>query len=146
MNNLRVFCWIAALACSAPVYSQECSCGATGGMDVTGNECNTDVVASSNVSSVESPQPRAKMVGKERLVAVGRPASRMLRPAAATEVRMVAAAPVNRFPEVATPPVERVMASKIENGRAAECSGGAGGMDATGNECNDVSVYLAVTH
>jgi hypothetical protein len=114
-------------------------------MDVTGNECNTADVASSNMSSVESSQPTAKMGGEKRLVAVERRTSSMVRPATATKVVMVKAEPVNRFPKVATAPVERVMTSKIENGTTAECSGGTGGgMDATGNECN--GIHVAATH
>jgi len=138
VNKLPMFCLIAVLA--APLHAQVCSGGASGGMDATGNECSDgDIIRGYvNGSNIASSGPTAKMSGIERstFVSVGtRPSAKM----SAVPVASIALAQgTNRIGKASPPPSEPVKTAKIETGVSASCSGGGeGGMDATGNQCNE---------
>jgi hypothetical protein len=59
MNAKLLIPLIAATLFSLPAYALDCSGGANGGMDVTGNQCNDPVVAATPASfeSVATPPP-----------------------------------------------------------------------------------------
>lgn len=119
-NAARIIGLAATLVCSSALQAQDCSGGAAGGTDATGNQCNavSESVAYLMPSAATSPQPTA------RISAVA------LAPA-------VRAAPTDRFRNVASTAVATVRTSKIQTGSESMCSGGVdGGMDATGNQCN----------
>jgi hypothetical protein len=57
--RLRMACFILALVCTPAAHAQECSGGADGGMDATGNQCN----APGNYVHVPAPPPPARLRG-----------------------------------------------------------------------------------
>ena len=143
MNKLPIFCLIAVLA--APLHAQVCSGGASGGMDATGNECSDgDIIRGYvNGSNIASSGPTAKMSGIERstVVMVGaRPSTKM---SAVPVAALLSADGTSRIAKASPPPGEPVKTAKIETGVSASCSGGGdGGMDATGNQCNGISLPM----
>lgn len=107
------------------VHAQSCSGGDGGGMDATGNQCNTpnDVAASAGHPSFwERYEPVirwAKMSGR-------------------SSAPTVVAAPAGRTGPAAAPASAPVKTAKVQNGSEAPCSGGAyGGMDVNGNQCGE---------
>jgi hypothetical protein len=152
MNMVRMIGLAAALACSAPLHAQVCSGGPEGGADSTGNQCSTpgDVAGFLVPSRKESPQLTAKTSGWQRSTQALQHVRPVATAAAAAVSPMSKTEPTSRFPKAAATPVAMVKNSKVEPGLEPECSGGTdGGMDASGNQCNqrlpaDVDVHSQV--
>ena len=154
MNKLPMFCLIAVLA--APLHAQVCSGGAFGGMDATGNECSDADTIRSYVdgSNIASSGPTAKMSGIERSTVTtvqartptkmsAVPVALITSGSAAPVMSIQSAQGISRIIKAPLPPSEPVKTSKIETPVSASCSGGAdGGMDATGNQCNETPVIV----
>ena len=90
MNKVQMFSLSLAAVLAGPVHAQMCSGGNDGGMDATGNQCNTpnEVAAFATASAITAPTQVTKM-GSVRASA-GRPASRtntVRRPALYASVR-----------------------------------------------------------
>jgi hypothetical protein len=140
-----MFCLIAVLA--APLHAQVCSGGASGGMDATGNECSDGDAVRAYVdgSNIASSGPTAKMSGIERprvVIVATRPSTKM---SAVPVASIVSAQGTSRIAKVSLPPSEPVKTAKIETAVSASCSGGGeGGMDATGNQCNENAPLVIV--
>jgi hypothetical protein len=136
MKSLIVVCLLPVFACAA-ADAQDCSGGADGGIDATGNQCNAP---GGLIDSVLQPAARA---GTLAAISLDHPArashadARTIGPAA---TRLGAGDPGpsrNRFPRITQPPAEPVRTAKMGNPQETSCSGGSdGGMDATGNQCN----------
>lgn len=131
-------CLAAILAGS--VHAQVCSGGNGGGVDATGNQCNSpnDVAAYTTALGTIPPAPTAR-VGGARPSLVKAPApvgpAKMAAPASTTSA---VAMPASRMTGVSSRPGAPVKTAKIEGGSDSPCSGGAdGGMDATGNQCGE---------
>ena len=117
---------------AAPVHA-ECSGGAGGGIDATGNECST-YVAGSGINSLAHSD---KMSGVHLSTLATAPFIRSAKMSGRPPAPTVVAAPAARMVRAAVPasptPVKTV---KVENWSEASCSGGAdGGMDVNGNQC-----------
>jgi hypothetical protein len=137
MKSLIVVCLLPMFACAA-ADAQDCSGGADGGTDATGNQCNAP---GGLVDSVSQPAARA---GSLAAIALDHPArashadARTIGPAATRLGAGDAGPSRDRFPRTAEPPAEPVRTAKMGNPQETPCSGGSdGGMDATGNQCND---------
>jgi hypothetical protein len=136
MNMIPTLCLTAVLA--GPLHAQECSGGAAGGLDATGNQCGDAAIngLNANGSDIASSRLTAKMSGAQQPTAATagtRPTAKM---SAAPATSTVSAPDVSRIAKAAIPPIASVKASKIEAVDASPCAGGPdGGMDATGNQC-----------
>lgn len=107
MVSQWVVCLPLAFLCST-ASADHCAGGVGGDMDVNGNECT---------------------VGGNESATTSMPAM---------QARVAAVQPKVRRPLLIASQVRPVNATFIENAGEATCSGGAhGGMDATGNECNE---------
>lgn len=136
MLTLRVVCFFSAFMCVA-AHAQNCSGGADGGIDASGNQCSAagntldsaqgaPVIARPAAAIATARQPRATAT-----------ASRSTGATARGPQIVAASPPVDRFLRSAKPPAETVRSAKMENSHEASCSGGTdGGMDATGNQCS----------
>jgi len=132
---------------AAPVYA-ECSGGAGGGIDATGNECSTPIHVAG--SGVNAPALSDKMSGGHVSILATAPLIRSAKMSGRSPTPTVVAAPAARMVQAAVPasppPVKTV---KVENWSEASCSGGAdGGMDVNGNQCGqapapDVGILVA---
>jgi hypothetical protein len=125
MTKVQLLSLSLAAVLIGPVHAQSCSGGDGGGIDATGNQCNTpdDVAASAGRPSFweryEAPIPLAKMSGRSSAPAV-------------------AVAPAGKTGRAAVPASTSVKAAKVQSGSEAPCSGGAyGGMDVSGNQCGE---------
>jgi hypothetical protein len=136
MNIVPTLFLAAVLA--GPAHAQVCSGGYGGGVDATGNQCNTpNNVAAYTTGSGTTPQLQtAKMGGVNTVVSAAPPSihsAKMSGPPSTTAVVAVPASHITRA--VASPSVPARIA-KLETVPASLCSGGAdGGMDASGNQC-----------
>jgi hypothetical protein len=140
MMTLRALCVLASAFVCAAAQAQDCSGGAGGGVDATGNQCSV------GADDQYVARPAAMHARSSAAVAASSPL-----PAAPTGSRMVgtasaapAAAPArqaaSRFPDEVRAPAEPVHTAKIGDGQVPSCSGGAdGGIDATGNQCTSVA-------
>jgi len=143
MNKLPMFCLIAVLC--APLHAQVCSGGGSGGMDATGNQCSdADTIrAYVDGSTIGSSGPTAKMSGIERstIVSLGTPPSTKM--SAVPVSAILSARGKSRIASTSPPPSEPVKTAKIATSVSANCSGGGdGGMDATGNQCNETQLPM----
>jgi hypothetical protein len=138
VNKLSMFCLIAFFA--APAHAQVCSGGASGGMDATGNECSdTDTIrAYVDGSNIASSGPTAKMSGIERSMVVKVATRPSVKTSAVPAASRLSTYGVSRIAKAPPSPSEPVKTAKIDTSVSASCSGGGdGGMDATGNQCNE---------
>jgi hypothetical protein len=136
MKSLIVVCLIPMFACAA-ADAQDCSGGADGGIDATGNQCNAPASLTNSLT-----QP-ANLAGAFANVALSGPtrgtnaAKRAMGPAASWPDASDPGPSRNRFPRITQPPAEPVRTAKMGNPLETSCSGGSDGvMDTTGNQCN----------
>lgn len=151
MTTLRIALALTAFVC-ASAQAQECSGGAGGGCDATGNQCSTpatSIDASYVPTNVVRPIAVITAPTLVRPVVVGR-ASR----AGAPGVQLASAHPPAGHSPVAAKaagdPVHTHTA-KLGDTSDSSCSGGIdGGIDATGNQCNSAdeaaNVVVARVH
>lgn len=135
MNIGRTIFLVVALTTAGSLHAQNCSGGPDGGMDATGNQCSTPTdVANYTTASWVAPFAQAStMGGVQRSV-----------PAALLAVRSAPMPNETSKPAVAMAPAS---ISRIEVASASQCSGGPdGGMDATGNQCNEAADAAEITH
>lgn len=115
-----------------------CSGGADGGMDATGNQCNAagDEVAAAPAAAILAqpsaaiPTPTLDHARSTGSLSAGTPAHGL---------QIVSLhQSVSRSHGIAKPTTERIQAANFAIEQEVACSGGTnGGMDATGNECNE---------
>ena len=79
MNKVQVLSFSLAAVLAGPVYAQVCSGGNDGGMDATGNQCNTpnEVVASVTGSAIIPAAPITKIGSVRSSAPAARPAIRL---------------------------------------------------------------------
>lgn len=108
-----------------PIHAQSCSGGDGGGMDATGNQCNT-------------PNDVAASAGHPTFWERYEPLIRWAKMSGPSSAPTVVAAPAGRMGPVAVSANAPVRTAKVQNGSEAPCSGGAyGGMDVNGNQCGE---------
>lgn len=145
MNIVPTLFLAAVLA--GPAHAQVCSGGHGGGVDATGNQCNTltNVVAYTTGSEITAQVQAAKMGGVKTAASAAPPAihsAKMSGPPSTPAAVAMPASPIARV--VASPSVPARIA-KLETVSPSLCSGGAdGGMDATGNQCVDAPAIAEV--
>jgi hypothetical protein len=104
MNRIQMLSLAAMLA--GPVHAQVCSGGHAGGMDATGNQCNTPYEVVLAKTSGQNSAPTVMAVS------------------------------ASRKPQAAAAPSVSAKTAKTAAGSEAFCSGGdGGGMDVNGAEC-----------
>jgi hypothetical protein len=138
------FLLIAILAVVAgSLHAQVCSGGADGGIDAAGDQCGDAATVSvyANDSSIASSRPTAKKSEIHQSTA----ATAGTRPTAKMSPRLavldVSAQGATRIVKAALPASALLKTSKIKTVDPSPCSGGPdGGMDATGNQCNEHAV------
>src|SRR5215470_10187850 len=69
MNAKLLLPIISAALFPLAAYAHDCSGGADGGIDATGNQCNREIVAASASSGQANHPPRLKSVEAEKLTA-----------------------------------------------------------------------------
>jgi hypothetical protein len=136
MKSSIVVCLLPMFACAA-AEAQDCSGGADGGIDATGNQCSAPASLTNYLA-----QP-ANLAGAFATVALSgstrgtNAAKRAVGPAVSEPGVSDPGPSKDRFPPIAQPPAEPVRTAKMGNPQETSCSGGSdGGMDATGNQCN----------
>jgi hypothetical protein len=146
MNIVRPLLLLAAVLIG-PVHAQTCSGGAGGGIDGTGNQCNTpyEVTASTAGSATNSSVQAAKKGRVDASVSAVPLSEKM---SARPSTRTVAAQPPSRMDSAAASAGAPMKAAKLETWSEAACSGGAyGGMDLNGNQCGDaVATAKVLSH
>jgi hypothetical protein len=140
MMTLRLLCFASAFACAA-ANAQDCSGGASGGVDATGNQCSTPGAAAAAATLVARPAAAVAAPAQARTAPAGIRSVGVPNPAAS----IAAARPTaDRFTSSASSPAAPVHTAKIDPGKDPSCSGGAdGGVDATGNQCTHADTPLA---
>ena len=133
MSKIQMFTLSLVAVLAGPVYAQVCSGGNGGGMDATGNQCNTlNEVAAFAAGSAIIPSTQITKMGSV-------PAS-----AALTAIRLAKTSNQDSAPTAMAAPASKKlhaaprpsMSAKTAAGSEAFCSGGAGaGMDVNGNQC-----------
>ena len=133
MNIVYALGLATAIASSQSLHAQSCSGGADGGMDATGNQCNT------HRSVVELATPPAAIPAFEssRVNSSGRARPIVIRLSknSLSQFRLATlATPAQRSTAVIARPT-----TALSDGTSnATCSGGSdGGMDPTGSQCNE---------
>ncbi len=153
MSRVQMFSLSLAAVLAGPVYAQVCSGGGNdGGMDATGNQCNTpNEVAVFATGSVIAPLTQVTKVGNVRAVtSAAQPAIRSLaKTASQNSVPAVMAVRTSVKLQVAALPsvtAKTAMTAMTAAGSEAFCSGGAGGgMDVNGNECGEASAASEIS-
>jgi hypothetical protein len=135
MKTLHALCVVAsALVWCAAAQAQECSGGAGGGVDATGNQCGADDQYVARPAAMRA-RSTAAIAASAQLPAAPT-GSRTVGTASAAAAAAPAHQAASRFPDGAKAPAEPVHTAKIGDGQVPSCSGGAeGGIDATGNQC-----------
>jgi len=97
MNKVQMLSLSLAAALIGPVHAQSCSGGDGGGMDATGNQCNTpnEVTASAFTSGVNSPAHAAKMNGVRVSIPAAAPPIRSAKMSGRSSTSMDVAGPAN---------------------------------------------------
>lgn len=138
MNRIQMFSLSLAAVLAGPVHAQVCSGGGEdGGMDATGNQCNTpnEVAAFATGSAIAPPTQITKM-GSVLGSAVHPEIRFLAKTSSQNSAPTAMAVPASRKLQAATPPSVSAETAKTAAGWEAFCSGGAGGgMDVNGNEC-----------
>src|SRR4029453_7416006 len=135
MNKVQMFSLSLAAVLAGPVHAQVCSGGNDGGMDATGNQCNTlnEVAASSPGSGITPPTQISKMGSVPASASAARSAIRLVKTSSQDSAPTAMAAPVTKKLHAAPRPSTSL---KTAAGQETFCSGGTGaGMDVTGNQC-----------
>jgi len=144
MITWRAAILLSAFACVS-AQAQDCSGGAGGGTDATGNQCGVtanDRDSGSTAAVYARPAVAIAATTPSRATPTG---SRTAGTNAASLQTASAGAPASRFPVKAKPAAEPTHTAKIGDAREPLCSGGIdGGMDATGNQCNPAESAGAV--
>jgi hypothetical protein len=140
MNKVQMFSLSLAAVLAGPVHAQVCSGGGNdGGMDATGNQCNTlnEVAAFATGSAIAPPTQMAQMGSVRASASAAHPAIRFLATTSSQNSAATAmAVPASRKLQAAAPPSVSAKTAKTAARSEAFCSGGAGGgMDVNGNEC-----------
>lgn len=140
MNKVRMFSLSLAAVLAGPVHAQVCSGGGNdGGMDATGNQCNTpnEVAAFATGSAIAPPTQIAKMGSVRASASAAHPAIFSLSKTSSQNSASTAmAVSASSRLQTAAPPSVSAKTAKIVVGSEAFCSGGAGGgMDVNGNQC-----------
>ena len=134
MNKVQMFSLSLAAVLAGPVHAQGCSGGSDGGMDATGNQCNTlnEVAAFATGSAIAPPTTRFTRMGNVPASAA-LSAIRLAKTSNQDSAATAMAAPASKKLHAAPRPS---MSAKTAAGSEAFCSGGAGaGMDVNGNQC-----------
>ena len=145
MNIVPTLVLAAVLA--GPAHAQVCSGGHGGGVDATGNQCNTQTnVAAYTTGSGITPKVQAAKMGDVKTAVLATPpaihSAKMSSPPSTPAAAAVPASPIARA--VASPSIPARIA-QLETVSPSLCSGGAdGGMDATGNQCVDAPAIAEV--
>jgi hypothetical protein len=145
MNIVPTLFLAAVLA--GPAHAQVCSGGSGGGVDATGNQCNSphDVAAYTTGSGSVPPARATKSGGVHPSTLAVPPSIHPDKLSGPPSTPVVVAKSANRMASAAAPPSAPVKTAKIETGAMSPCSGGAeGGMDATGNQCGEPPAAAAV--
>lgn len=134
MNIVYAFGLATAMVFSQSLHAQSCSGGADGGMDATGNQCNTPGNIATRAVAPVAAQP-VELNGKDSSVRIRplavRPSKNSLPQFRATTLALPAS---RNAAAVFAPPIS----PNTFGTSKATCSGGAdGGMDATGNQCGE---------
>jgi hypothetical protein len=140
MSKVRMFSLALAAVLAGPVYAQVCSGGGNdGGMDATGNQCNTihAVAAYATGSAITPPTQLTKVGNVRHSASAAQPAVRTQ-----TKTPSQQSVPTAMAVLASTKLQARALTSvsakpaKTAAGSEAFCSGGAGGgMDVNGNDC-----------
>jgi hypothetical protein len=136
ITTLRAACLLSAFVC-VTAQAQECSGGPAGGIDATGNQCNAGGKdADSALPAATRIRPVAESVTPTR-TRVATSGSRLTGTTVPGPQFSAASRPASRFHASTILAAEPVHTAKIADASESTCSGGsAGGMDATGNQCN----------
>ena len=135
MNKVQMFSLSLAAVLAGPVHAQGCSGGNDGGMDATGNQCNTlnEVAAFATGSAITPPTQVTKMGSVPAPASAALSAIRLAKTSSQDSAPTAMAAPASKKLHAAPRPS---MSAKTAAGSEAFCSGGAGaGMDVNGNQC-----------
>ena len=138
MNKVQMFSLSLAAVLAGPVHAQGCSGGNDGGMDATGNQCNTlnEVAAPATGSAITSPTQITQMGSVRASASAAFTAIRLAKASSQDSAPIAMAVPASRKLRAATPSSVSAKAAKTAAGSEAFCSGGAsGGMDVNGNQC-----------
>jgi hypothetical protein len=140
MNKLQMFSLALAAVLAGPVHAQMCSGGSSdGGMDATGNQCNTldEVVASSSAAAIAAPKPMTRGGSVRASISAVHPAVHyFVKTSSRSPAPTATAVPASSKLRAAAPPSVPAKTAETAAGSEAFCSGGAGGgMDVNGNEC-----------
>lgn len=140
MNKVQMFSLSLAAILAGPVHAQVCSGGSDGGMDATGNQCNTIYEDAAFAAGSAITPPAQVKEGREQASASAKhPAVRSTQMPDQKSKRTAMAVPASRKLRAAAPPTLPAKAAKPEIASETFCSGGAsGGMDVNGNECEEV--------
>lgn len=150
MNKFQMFSLALAAVLAGPVHAQVCSGGnSDGGMDATGNQCNTldEVAASATASAIVPPKPVAGGGSVRASISAVHPAVHYLTKTSSRNPAPTATAvsASSKLRAAASPSVPAKTAKTAAESEAF-CSGGAGGgMDVNGNECGEALVAAEVS-
>jgi hypothetical protein len=136
MNKVQMFSLSLAAVLAGPVHAQVCSGGSDGGMDATGNQCNTPngFAASSTGSAITPPTQITKMDSVRASAA--RSAIRLAKKLGQNSAQAAMAVPASGKLQAAAQLSVSAKTAKTAAGSEAFCSGGeGGGMDVNGNQC-----------
>jgi hypothetical protein len=145
MNKVHMFSLSLAAVLAGPVHAQVCSGGNNGGMDATGNQCNTpnEVAAFATGSAITPPTQITQMGSVRASASAARSAIRLAGQNSAPTARAV---PASGKHQAAAPPSVFAKTAKTVAGSEAFCSGGAGGgMDVNGAECGEASAAADIS-
>jgi hypothetical protein len=150
MSKVQVFSLSLAAVLSGPVYAQVCSGGGNdGGMDATGNQCNTlhEVAAFATGSAIAPPTQLTKVGNVRASPSAVQPATRSLaKTSSQSSVPTAMAVPASAKLQAGAMPSVSAKTAKTAAGSEAFCSGGAGGgMDVNGNECGEASAAAEIS-
>jgi hypothetical protein len=142
-----------AAVLAGPVYAQVCSGGGIdGGMDATGNQCNTliEAAAFATGSAIAPPTQLTKVGNVRASPSAAQPATRSLaKTSSQSSVPTAMAVPASAKLQAGAMPSVSAKSAKTAMtaaGSEAFCSGGAGGgMDVNGNECGEASAAAEVS-
>jgi len=146
MNTVQMLSWSLAAVLAGPVHAQGCSGGDGGGMDATGNQCNTlhEAAAVTTSSAIAPPTQGAKMGSARASASAARPAIRSAKQSSQNSAPTAMAVPASGKLQAAAPGISAKTA-KTAPGSEAFCSGGAGGgMDVNGAECGGFSAATEI--
>jgi len=140
VNKLQMFSLTLAAVLAGPVHAQGCSGGSDGGMDATGNQCNTlnDVAAFATGSAIAPPAQIGSQGSVQASASAKQPAVRSAQMSGQRPTLIAIAVPASG--KVRAEPSLPSKAAKTEIASEAYCSGGTnGGMDVNGDECGEAS-------